>query len=433
MNARHFVIVMLALGAGAAIGVASMIWLRPTAQTPAAHIPATPQAPERGSRGRRILYWASPMDPSIHSDHPMKDNMGMDYIPVYAPQTGAAPAGGLSVDPRMAQNLGVRVVKVEMRPLGQAIHTVGTVAVDENRLYTVTPRYSGWVVRLHVRAVGDAVRRGQVLAELYSPDLYSAEQEYLIALREKDVPDLVAAARERLRLLGLPESEIAALARGGQAQHEVAVRAPASGVVTRLDAREGGYVSSQTPFYEIANLERVWVNTALYDYQLPWVALGDPVRLHLPAYPGRTWRGRVSFIYPTLDPQTRTVSARLSIANPDGLLRPGMYANAALTSRPQSALAVPQSAVLHTEQGDFVMLARGEGHFLPVQVALGAKAEGWVEVREGLKAGEQVVESAQFLLYSESQFQSVKARMLGGNLAPPGAAQSGASAGGSAP
>ena len=247
------------------------------------------------------------------------------------------------------------------------------------------------------------------------------------------MPDLVAAARERLRLLGLPESEIAVLARDGHAQHAVAVRAPASGVVTRLGVREGGYVSSQTPFYEIANLERVWVNTALYDYQLPWVALGDPVRLHLPAYPGRTWRGRVSFIYPTLDPQTRTVSARLSIANPDGLLRPGMYANAALTSRPQSALAVPQSAVLHTEQGDFVMLARGEGHFLPVQVALGAQAEGWVEVREGLKAGEQVVESAQFLLYSESQFQSVKARMLGGNLAPPGAAQSGASAGGSAP
>ncbi len=433
MNTRHLVIVLLALGGGAAIGAGVTAWLRPAPKAPTAPAAATTPSTEQATAGRRILYWASPMDPSIHSDHPMKDNMGMDYIPVYAPQAGAAPAGGLSVDPRLAQNLGVRVVKVETRAMGQAFHTVGTVAVDENRLYSVTPRYSGWVVRLDVRAVGDPVRRGQVLAELYSPDLYSAEQEYLIALREKDVPDLVAAARERLRLLGLPDSEIAALARGGHAQRDVAVRAPASGVVTRLDARQGGYVSSQTPFYEIANLERVWVNAALYDYQLPWVALGDPVRLHLPAYPGRTWHGRVSFIYPTLDAQTRTVSARLGIANPDGLLRPGMYASATLTSRPRSALAVPQSAVLHTDQGDFVMLAQGEGHFLPVQVALGAQADGWVEVRAGLKAGEQVVESAQFLLYSESQFQSVKARMLGGNLEPLRAPKPAANSGGTAP
>ena len=433
MNTRHLVIVLLALGGGAAIGAGVTAWLRPAAKAPAAPAAATTPSTEQTTNGRRILYWANPMNPSLHSDHPMKDNMGMDYIPVYAPLAGEVPAGGLTVDPRMAQNLGVRAVKVEKRSLGQAIHTVGTVAIDENRLCSVTPRFSGWVVRLNVRAVGDPVRRGQVLAELYSPDLYSAEQEYLIALREKNAPDLAAAARERLHLLGMSDSEIAALARRGQAQREVAVRTPASGVVTRLDVRQGGYVSSQAPFYEIANLQRVWVNTALYDYQLPWVALGDPVRLHLQARPDRTWTGKVSFIYPTLDPKTRTVSARLSIANPDGLLRPGMYANATLMGRPQSALAVPQSAVLHTDQGDFVMLAQGDGHFLPVQVALGAQADGWVEVREGLKAGEQVVESAQFLLYSESQFQSVKARMLGGNLEPLGAPKSAANTGGTAP
>ena len=433
MNARHLVIVLLALGGGAAIGAGVTAWLRPAAKAPAAPTAATTPSTEQTTAGRRILYWASPMDPSVHSDHPMKDNMGMDYVPVYAPQAGAAPVGGLSVDARMAQNLGVRVVEVERRAMGQAVHTVGTVAIDENRLYSVTPRFSGWVVRLNVRAVGDPVRRGQVLAELYSPDLYSAEQEYLIALREKNAPDLAAAARERLRLLGLSDSEIAALARRGQAQREVAVRAPVSGVVTRLDSRQGGYVSSQAPFYEIANLERVWVNAALYGYQLPWVALGDPVRLHLQAQPDRTWTGKVSFIYPTLDSQTRTVSARLSIANPDGSLRPGMYANATLVAQPRKALAVPQSAVLHTDQGDFVILAQGEGHFLPVQVALGAQADGWVEVRDGLKAADQVVESAQFLLYSESQFQSVKARMLGGNLEPLGAPKPAANTGGTAP
>ncbi len=433
MNTRQLVIVLLALGTGALLGAGAIAWLRPAPKAPAAPAAAVPPAAEHAPAGRRILYWASPMNPAIHSDHPMKDNMGMDYIPVYAPQPGAKPSGGLSVDARMVQNLGVRVVTVEKRSLGRAIRTVGTVRVDENRVYSVTPRFSGWVVRLDVRAVGDPVRRGQVLAELYSPELYSAEQEYLIARRVKNAPELLAAAQDKLRLLGLSTAEVATLTQSGEARREVAIRAPASGVVMRLDVRQGGYVSREAPFYEIANLERVWVDTALYDYQLPWIGLGDPVRLHLPAYPGRIWKGRVSFIYPTLDPKSRTVSARLAFANPGGILRPGMYADATLIARPRDALAVPASAVLHTDQGDFAVLSQGEGHFLPVQVALGPQAEGWIEVREGLKAGDRVVESAQFLLYSESQFQSVQARMLGGNLAPLGETKPGMSGTGAQP
>ncbi|MDA8095750.1 MAG: efflux RND transporter periplasmic adaptor subunit [Betaproteobacteria bacterium] len=397
------------LGAGAAS------WLRPSTKV-SSQATRTSVRPPSAPIARRVLYWASPMDPSIHSDHPMKDSMGMDYLPVYAPQTSATAATGLRVDPRTAQNLGVRVVKVALRSIGQAIHTVGTVALDENRVYTVTPRYGGWVVNLHVRAVGDPVHRGEVLAELYSPDLYNAEEDYLLARRQGNSPDLVAAARERLRLLGMSDHDIVSLAREGKAPRDVALRAPASGVITRLRVRQGGYVSPQTQFFEIANLERVWVDTALYGYQLPWVGLGDPVRLHLSAYPQRTWSGTLGFLYPTLNPKSRTVSARLSIANPDGVLRPGMYATATLLGRARPALAVPQSAVLHADEADFVMVAQGEGHFLPVQVALGAQADGWIQVRHGLRAGEAVVQNAQFLLYSESQFQSVKARMLGSNL-----------------
>ena len=420
MKARNWIIGMGLLGIGVGLGAGAVWWLRVPAAAPSANSTAT-HSQEGTPKGRHILYWAAPMNPKIHSDHPMKDSMGMAYLPVYASSPNAPKASGLSIDPRLAQNLGVRLVDVQRRPMGQAIHTVGTVAVDENRVYSVNPRFSGWVTRLNVRAVGDPVRRGQVLAEIYSPELYSAQQEYLIARRQGGTTEdsaLLAAAKAKLRLLGMPEGEIAALAQRGTAQRDVPLLAPASGVVESLDVRQGGYVSPQTNIYAIANLDRVWVNVALYSYQLPWIRIGNPVRLHLPAYPGKTWEGRLSFLYPTLDPKSRTVTARLSFPNPGGNLRPGTYADATVLASPEETLAVPSSAVLRTAQGDYVMLGEGQGHFLPVEVALGPEADGWVAIDKGLKTGDRVVESAQFLLYSESQFQSVKARMLGGNTAP---------------
>ena len=420
MKARNWIIGMGLLGIGVGLGAGAVWWLRVPAAAPSANSTAT-HSQEGTPKGRHILYWAAPMNPKIHSDHPMKDSMGMAYLPVYASSPNAPKASGLSIDPRLAQNLGVRLVDVQRRPMGQAIHTVGTVAVDENRVYSVNPRFSGWVTRLNVRAVGDPVRRGQVLAEIYSPELYSAQQEYLIARRQGGTTEdsaLLAAAKAKLRLLGMPEGEIAALAQRGTAQRDVPLLAPASGVVESLDVRQGGYVSPQTNIYAIANLDRVWVNVALYSYQLPWIRIGNPVRLHLPAYPGKTWEGHLSFLYPTLDPKSRTVTARLSFPNPGGNLRPGTYANATVLASPEETLAVPSSAVLRTGQRDYVMLGEGQGHFLPVEVALGPEADGWVAIDKGLKTGDRVVESAQFLLYSESQFQSVKARMLGGNTAP---------------
>ncbi|AEM47073.1 efflux transporter, RND family, MFP subunit [Acidithiobacillus ferrivorans SS3] len=425
MKSRNWIIGMGLLVLGVALGAGVVWWLRAAAPAAAssANVAAThPQ--ESTPKGRHILYWAAPMDPKIHSDHPMKDSMGMAYIPVYASSPNAKKESGLSIDPRLAQNLGVHLVAVQRRQMGHAIHTVGTVAVDENRVYSVTPRFSGWVTRLHVRAVGDPVQRGQVLAEIYSPELYSAQQEYLIARRQggtTEDPALLAAAKARLRLLGMPENQIAALARHGTAERDVPLMAPASGVVETLNVRQGSYVSPQTNLYEIANLDRIWVNVALYSYQLPWVHIGDAVRLHLPAYPGKSWEGRLNFLYPTLDPKNRTVTARLSFPNPGGMLRPGTYADATVLASPEETLAVPSSAVLRTTQGDYVMLGEGQGHFLPVQVALGPEADGWVAIDKGLKTGDRVVESAQFLLYSESRFQSVKARMLGGTTsAAPG-------------
>lgn len=340
----------------------------------------------------------------------------MAYIPVYAPRSSAHRATGLSINPRMTQNLGVRIVKVQNRQMGHAIHTVGTVVVDENHVYAVNPRFSGWVEQMYVRAVGDSVQKGQVLAEIYSPELYSAEQEYLIARRLQGTtadPALVAAAQAKLQLLGVPKDEIVALAQRGKAKRDIPLIAPASGVVEKLNIHPGSHLSPQTNPYEIANLHRVWVNVAVYAYQLPWIAIGNPVRLRLPAYPDHSWKGHLRFLYPTINHQNRTVTARLSFTNTDGKLRPGSYADATILASPREALAVPSSAVLHTRQGNYVMLRENDGHFLPVQVALGPEADGWVAINKGLKLGDRVVVSAQFLLYSESQFQSVKARMLG--------------------
>ncbi len=406
---------LLIAGVGIAGVVGAVAYV--TASSPASppSTSAPPPSPSAVKAKRRILYWANPMNPSIHSDHPMKDSMGMAYTPVYAPSTQAAAHPGLAIDPRLRQSLGVRLVSVRLRPMGRPIHTVGTVVVDENRVYAVNPRFSGWVERLNARAVGDPVRSGEVLAWVYAPALYAAEREYFVARAVRGIVGnarLGLAARARLRLLGLTRADIRALDRRGRPLRVVPVTAPVSGVVQRLGVHQGGHISPRHDFMRITNLDRVWVNVAIYASQLPWVRIGDPVRLTLPAYPGRVWAGHLTFLYPTLDPKTRTVTARLSVATQGGSLRPGMYAQATVLTRPRQALAVPASAVLRTRRGDFVMIGSGQGHFLPVQVVLGPSSRGWTVIRRGLAAGEKVVDAAQFLLYSESQFQAVQARML---------------------
>ncbi len=403
---------LLLAGAVLALGVATIGYVRTQSVTASTVAASAPRSTVKAKR--RILYWAAPMNPRIHSDHPMKDSMGMAYVPVYAPTAGgqaASARGGLAIDPRLRQSLGVRLVRVRIRKMGHSIHSVGTVVVDENRVYAINPRFSGWVERLTTRAVGDAVHRGEVLAWVYAPALYTAEREYFIA-KVAGGARLRRAARARLRLLGLTRADIEALDRRGRPLRSIPIKAPASGVVLRLGVQQGGHISPRHDFMHIANLDHVWMNVAIYSSQLPWVRIGDPVRLRLPAYPGRVWAGHVTFLYPTLDPKTRTVTARLSIPAQGGLLKPGMFAQATVLARPRQALAVPASAVLRTRQGDFVMIGGAHGHFVPTQVELGPSNRGWTVIRRGLTAGDRVVDAAQFLLYSESQFQAVQTRML---------------------
>ncbi|MHB1586351.1 MAG: efflux RND transporter periplasmic adaptor subunit [Acidiferrobacteraceae bacterium] len=374
-------------------------------------------APAKATKsGRKILYWASPMDPSKHSDHFKRDHMHMAYVPVYAPSQGSTHEAGLSVDPRMIQSLGVHLTTATMRVLGREINTFGTIHVDQNRRFDVSPRTSGWLTNLKVRAIGQEVKKGELLAEIYSPAIFAAENEYAVILKEQGQPggkEMTAAARQRLALLGVGRREIKALTAGRVPRDVMNVRAPANGTVLALGAHEGGYVHAGQRLFKLADLSTVWADVSLSSNQLPWVRVGNPVTLSLASDPESRFQGRVVFLYPTLDPSNRTVAARVALANPQGMLRPGAFVNAMVLGQPRRALAVPADAVLRTQNADYVMRATGGGHFLPTQVHLGPEAHGWQEVSSGLKPGDRIAESAQFLLFAESQMQQVKARMLG--------------------
>lgn len=417
-----------------AVGIGAGWLLKERSQTtPAATNAAAPAVKEKEEE--KVLFYRHPMNPSITSPTPQKDEMGMDYVPVYTEEkekTGAP--GVVSIDPRVVQNLGVRTAAVGRHRFAVPVDTVGTVVVDERGISFFNPKVNGWVERLHVRAVGDSVRRGQLLAEVYSPELVSAQEEFLVALHgtkrfndsplAKDSASLLETARARLRLLDVPDAEIQSLERGTAVRRTVKIHAPHAGTVTELAMREGGYVTPDTRLYSLADLSRVWVNVEIYASQLGRVKQSDPVTLRLAFMPGREWRGRIDYLYPTVNPQSRTVQARLVFDNPGGVLRPGMYANAAIqTGARDNVLAIPREALLRTGTQEAVILALGEGRFKPMAVRAGMEDGGMVEILEGLEEGKQVVLSGQFLIDAEASFKNAMSRLEGGDAAAPSQAQ----------
>ena len=384
------------------------------------YIPVYAQSATPKNSSPQILYWRNPMNPSIHADHPMKDNMGMDYIPVYA-RTNPAENGGISVDSRLRQTLGVKVVAVVRQPFSRTIHTAATVTFDPRRLRTLSVRFQGWIRTLAVRAPGDLVRKGEVLAQVYSPELASSEKEAQIALEASrsdpaslDNRALWEASRDRLRLLGVPASEIARLKKTGQPLSTLPVQSPDTGIVTDLPLRPGSAVTTGQPLMTLADLSRVWVDVALYSDQLNWVKPGDPVTLRLRDIPGRIYRGPIRFVDPKLNTTSRTVRARVAILNTGGFLKPGMYMEA--TFHPESrkdVLVIPRQALIRTKGRTVVITETGQGYFRPARVRLGLRSDRRVEVLSGLKEGDRVVVSGQFLLDAESRFENISDRMEG--------------------
>jgi membrane fusion protein, copper/silver efflux system len=371
---------------------------------PAAAPPAAPGKP---------LYYRNPMDPSRHSPVPAKDEMGMDYVPVYAEAAG----GEVRISPAVINNLGVRTEPVVRSSLPRRGDVVGYVQFDERRVQQVRTRAEGWVEGLSVRAMGETVQKGQLLFTLYSPMLESAQQEYLDAVKIGN-PDLIAASRERLRALGL-DGTGADLAKSGRISGRVQFRAPISGVVTELMAREGAMVSTDMIAMTITELGSLWVIAEVPEAQAAWVEPGTHAMVSFPSLPGEPVHGRVEYVYPELSMETRTVRARITLDQPPAGVRPNMLARVALVAADgEPVLNIPRSALIRGGQQDRVVVALGAGRFTSRKVLAGAESGERVAIREGLREGEQVVVAAQFLLDSEASLNSGLDRLDGGGAAP---------------
>ncbi len=416
MRRSAFVLAVAVASAATGLAVGALAFRRP------AGVPMTSTPSER-----KVLYYRDPMNPSRTSPVPRKDEMGMDYVPVYEGGDGAggAASGGVYVDPRMAQSSGVRVEEVRVRRMSKVIRTVGHVTYDERRLHDLNAKVQGWIDKLYVDYTGKPVRRGDPLMAVYSPALFSTQQDYLLALRHRNAlpPDsplrgeaeaLVDAARQRLLYFDIPESEIANLERRGAPTKTLTVHAPVDGYVVEKSVVQGAQVTPGMPLFKIADLSNVWVLADVYEYELPWVATGQRATVELPYVPGTTLEGRITYVYPYLAGETRTVKVRIEVRNPGGRiqLKPDMYATVTIRSPVvRETVAVPEQAVLRTGERSVGIVALGGGWFEPRELKLGVTADGYIEVLAGLAAGERLVTSSQFLIDSESNLRSAVAGM----------------------
>jgi Cu(I)/Ag(I) efflux system membrane fusion protein len=334
--------------------------------------------------------------------------MGMDYLPVYADEgTDGDPPGTVRVSPGRLQTLGVRTEAAEMRPAAaRTVHATGILEFDERRLATVTTKVPGWIEHLAVAATGDPVRRGQMLAEIYSPDLVASEEEYLVAARMGGA--VGAASVQRLSALDIPEDEIARLRRSGRASRRIAVVAPADGVVIDKPVQQGMRVDAGQALYRTADLSSIWLIAQVQERDSGAIAPGQRAHARFVAFPGRVFDGVVEFIYPSFSAETRTARVRIVIPNSDGVLRAAMFADVEFdgSSGAGPVVSVPNSAVLDSGARQVVLIARGEGRFEPRQVHLGTRGDDWVQVLDGIKPGELVVVGANFLIDAESNLRA---------------------------
>lgn len=365
------------------------------------------------------LYWVAPMDPNYKRDKPGKSPMGMDLIPVYADDLAGAndKPGTVKIDPSVENNLGVKTAAVELAKLSPRIETVGYIAFDESQLWQTNVRVSGWVEKLSINAVGEQVKKGEVLFTLYSPELVKAQEELLNAKRTgRD--GLVKGATERLLSLGVDREQINQVIRRGKASQTIEIKALANGVIASLNIREGGYLSPAQAVISAGPLNEVWVDAEVFERQAHWLTNGSQASMTLDALPGKAWQGEVDYVYPILDPKTRTLRMRLKFANPNGELKPNMFAN--ITLQPVSdseVLTVPKSSVIRSGGMTRVVLAEGEGKYRSARIETGREADDKVEVLQGLNQGDRIVTSAHFMLDSESS-QSADLSRINGVEAP---------------
>lgn len=359
---------------------------------------------------REVLYWVAPMDPNYRRDEPGKSPMGMDLVPVYADEVDGQPAV-VSIDATVVNNLGVRTAEAQRGHLSQRIETVGYVGYDEDTVQHVHTRVEGWIEKLATKSSGDRVEKGQLLFELYSPTLVNAQEEYLVALRSTNKL-LLQASRARLAALGVNESGIARLNKERTIRQRVRVYAEADGVIAHLGVREGIYVTPATEIMSVAELDKVWVLAEVFERQAAWVKPGQQAVVELDYLPARMWHGSVDYVYPELDPKTRTLKVRLRFDNAAETLRPNMFARVTILGDSIGEVVhVPREALIRGGSVDRVVIALGEGRFRAQPVEIGIESGDRVAIRKGIAAGDLVVVSGQFLIDSESNIESALNRM----------------------
>lgn len=359
-----------------------------------------------------VLYWYDPMRPEVKFDKPGPSPfMNMPLVPKYR---ASADQGGVSISPRVMQNLGVRTAAAKEGTFTPRVSVTGAIEVDERRIAVVATRASGWIEALDVRAAGDRVRRGERLAGLYSPDLLAAQEEYLLAVRSSDQP-VIPAARRRLELVGVSASQIDRILRAGAVERQVDVVAPVSGVITDLLVREGTAVTSGMPLMTLADLTSVWVIAEVPQSQGAWLEPGQTADVQM-LNPGQApIPARVDYVYPEVAPATRTIRVRFVVANDRLALRPGTSVRVLVQGASRTALLVPSEALIRSGERTAVILAEGEGLFRPVAVTVGSEQGDQTEIVRGLKAGDTVVVSGQFLIDSEANLRGALDRLLPGD------------------
>ena len=391
--------------------------------------------PTAGRAERKVAFYRSPMDPSIHSDHPAQDSMGMDFIPVYtdeveAPASAVEGRASVVIPADRRQLLGVRSEPLVRAPLSRAIRTVGRIVPDERLLHHVHTKYDGFIEHVYVDFIGKYVKKGEPLLSIYSPDLYATQQEYLLARKaarelaknEGDVAArgsaLVDAVRQRLLLWDIRPEEIATLEKEGVARRDVDLYSDESGYVLAKVALHGMRVTPADSLFDIADLSRVWVMADVYEADLSSIRLGMSATIETASAPGRKLRGPVTFISPTVEAATRTTKVRVEIENPGGQLKPDMFADVTLDVELGSALVVPEGAIIDAGARKLAFVDLGEGRYEPREVTLGARADAGFVVLSGLAAGEKVVVAANFLIDSESSLRAAVQSMKSTSPAP---------------
>jgi RND family efflux transporter MFP subunit len=372
---------------------------------------------------QKIKYWQAPMNPSYTSDKPGKSPMGMDLVPVYEDESNTG--SKIKINPTITQNIGVKTVTAKSKKLKREIRTIGQLSYDERLIHHIHTKYGGWIEKLYVDFTGQKIEKDDLLLDIYSPELVSTQEELVLALKyEESLKDnsffeisrgaqsLVESTKKRLELFDVPAHQIDELIKTRKVSKTMHIHSPVSGFVVKKNAEHGRLVQPGTNLYMVADLSNIWVLGDIYEYELPWIQIGQQVAMSLSYFPGKTFKGKVTFIDPVVDPKTRTVKVRMEFKNSNWKLKPGMYANIVIQSPvPKKSIVIPEEGVIRSGQKNFAVVQNSDGSFESRDVVLGIQSEGLIQILKGINLGDKVVTSSNFLIDSESKLKEAINKM----------------------